>query len=438
MNKLSRRNLIKFAAIAGAGATASVMLNDREKTYQEKLDTLFNEALTDLPAASIGAAIIKGGELVWSKGYGYQDLETLTPMTADSVWQTIGSVSKLVAWTALMQLVENQKIDINGDIGQYAGFEIRNPHHPDTPITPYHLLTHSSSFSTRKLMSAPDTMADFFCKSYAMDLKLWVYEHISDAGKNYSPELVFDEYKPGDFEAVKSDPLGVISGYSSINSVMAAFLVERVSGMSFEQYCKENIFDRIGMENTAWSKEQIEKSRLVTPYEAKNSQRAPIMAVYTKAMQDKGYLSDQVVESSDGKDYYTVASCDYFSPIYPSALLGTSVHSFAKFLAAFLNSGKGEHNQLLKPETIDNIFTLQRKDNITGSGIGLGWFQFTCQNNKIMWGHDGGGPGILAKAEIDPDKGDGFVLFINNFFVNYRKGSRLINDISTLVDEIDT
>ncbi|AJR06624.1 hypothetical protein C9J03_03305 [Photobacterium gaetbulicola] len=436
MNNISRRTLLKATAIAGAGATGAIVLGGNPKTNQELLDTLFNDALTELPAASIGAAIIKGGELVWSKGYGYQDIETRTQMNADSIWQTIGSVSKLVAWTALMQLVEKQRIELHGDISRYCGVQIRNPYHPDTAITPYHLLTHSSSFSSRKLMSAPDTMADLFCKSYTTNLKQWVQENVLEAGVSYSPELVFDNYRPGDFDNIKNDPLGVLSGYSSINSVMAAYLVECVSGIPFEQYCEEEIFGRIGMDNTAWSKEILDKSLLITPYEATKSQRAPIMAVYTKAMQDKGYLSTGEVKSVDGRGYLSVQSCDYFSPFYPSALLGTTVNSFAKFLAAFLNTGKDNHSQLLKPETVNQIFTLQRKDSVTGSGIGLGWFQCSDRGPSV-WGHDGGGPGILATVEIDKDKGDGFILFVNNFFVNYKKVLRLTGDIRKLIEHID-
>lgn len=84
------------------------------------------------------------------------------------------------------------------------------------------------------LLSAPDTMADLFCKSYSTDLKLWVQENIQETGEHYSPDLVFDNYQTGNFDNVKSDPLGVLSGYSSINSVMAAYLIECVSGIFFE------------------------------------------------------------------------------------------------------------------------------------------------------------------------------------------------------------
>lgn len=436
MSNITRRTLLKVTAIAGVGATGAFVLGDKSKTYQEQLDTLLNDALTELPAASIGAGIIKGGELVWSKGYGYQDIETRTPMSADSIWQTIGSVSKLVAWTAFMQLIEKQQIELHGDISRYCGVRIRNPNYPDTAITPYHLLTHSSSFSSRKLMSAPDTIADLFCKAYTTDLKFWIEENILETGVNYSPELAFDNYQPGDFANIKNDPLGVLSGYSSINSVMAAYLVECVSGISFEQYCKEEIFEKIGMENTAWSKYSLDKTQLITPYEATKSQRVPIMAVYTKAMQEKGYLSSSEIKSVDGKGYFSVQNCDYFSPFYPSALLGTSVNSFAKFLIAFLSPRGDTNSQLLKPETINQIFSLERKDNVTGSGIGLGWFQCSDRGPTI-WGHDGGGPGILATVEVDKEKGNGFILFINNFFVNYKRTLRLTGEIRNLIEQID-
>ncbi|KDM91760.1 serine hydrolase domain-containing protein [Photobacterium galatheae] len=428
MSNISRRTFFKGAALAGlAGGTGAWLLSGQQPSVNA-LEDLLENALTDLPAASLSAALIKNGELVWGKGFGYQDLESRVPATMDSIWPTLGSVSKLVTWTALMQLVEQGKVRLDDDASEHLGFTLRNPHFPDTLITPYHLLTHSSSLSTRRMTSAPDSMADFFCKQDSADLQTWVTTNLSPQGAQYNPDLAFDPYRPGDFSHVTPDPIGVISGYSSLNTMVAAYLIEQVSRLSFEDYARQFIFAPLGLKDIGWQKAELDQQKIMTPYEAKNSPRAPIMAVFTHQMKDRGYLSRTAVSADDHKTYFAFDDCNYFSPFNAAALLGSSTTAFVTLMRSFLPQDKTAP-ALLKRETLARMWQVQRHDPSTGSTLGLGWFQFKSPRYGTFWGHDGGGPGIISRVMIDPESGNGVVLLINNFFVDFRQRAYLLDQL---------
>ncbi|PSV49093.1 serine hydrolase domain-containing protein [Photobacterium indicum] len=428
MNSISRRTLLKGVGLTGlAGGTGAWLLTEQQ-TPEEALDDLLENALTALPAASISAALIKNGELAWGKSVGYQNLENKKPATLESIWPTIGSVSKLITWTAVMQLVEKGQIKLDGDVSDYLGFDLRNPHFPDTPITPYQLLTHTSSLSSRRMTSAPDSMADFFCKDYSVDLKGWITSYLAPNDINYNPDLAFDLYRPGDFANVTPDPIGVIAGYSNLNALLAAYLIEQVTNLSFEEYTHKYIFSILGIKDIGWQKNDLDQQKIITPYEAKNSPRAPVMAVFTQSMKERGYLSQTAIPFDGNKTYFAFDDCSYFSPFNAAGLLGSSTTALTTFMQSFLPQYNTE-TPLLKRETIDSMWQVQRSDPRTGSVLGLGWFQFRTTRHGTFWGHDGGGPGILSRVMIDPETGSGVVLLINNFFVDFRQRALLLDQL---------
>src|SRR5215212_11872848 len=97
--------------------------------------------------AGAAVSVVKDGELFFAKGYGYADLDNKIPVDPEQTVFRIGSVGKLFTWTAVMQLVEQGKLDLDADINTYLDLRI-----PDTypqPITLKHLMTHTSGFEDR-------------------------------------------------------------------------------------------------------------------------------------------------------------------------------------------------------------------------------------------------------------------------------------------------
>jgi CubicO group peptidase (beta-lactamase class C family) len=92
----------------------------------------------------VAVAIVRHGELLRARGYGWADLERRVPMTADTLLN-VGSVSKTVTAIAVMQLWERGALRLDDDVNDYLPFAVRNPRHPDVPITARQLLAHRSS-----------------------------------------------------------------------------------------------------------------------------------------------------------------------------------------------------------------------------------------------------------------------------------------------------
>ena len=96
----------------------------------------------DIAGATI--AVVKDGNLLFGKGYGYADYEKKKRVSAEETLFRPGSVSKLFTWTAVMQLVEQGKLDLDRDVNEYLDFKI--PEAFGKPITLKNLLTHTPGF----------------------------------------------------------------------------------------------------------------------------------------------------------------------------------------------------------------------------------------------------------------------------------------------------
>src|SRR5678815_4801531 len=154
------------------------------------------------------------------RGYGTSDVKQQRPVSGDSTLFRIGSISKLFTWTAVMQLVEQGKLDLNTDINKYRDFKI-----PDTypqPITLTHVMTHTPGLE--------DDARDLFTEdsSHITPMSKWLPAHM--------PKRV--------------RPPGTYSAYSNWATATAGYIVERVSGMPFDDYVDKNILEPLGMGST--------------------------------------------------------------------------------------------------------------------------------------------------------------------------------------------
>ena len=174
----------------------------------------------DIAGATI--AIVKDGKLLFAKGYGYSDYEKKKPVSAEETLFRPGSVSKLFTWTAVMQLVEQGKLDLDRNVNDYLDFKI-----PDAfgqPITLKNLLTHTPGFE--------EQIKDLFTVgSESPNLGAYLKTHI--------PTRIY--------------PPGTVPAYSNYGTALAGYIVERVSGRPFNEYVEENIFKPLGMDSFNFS-----------------------------------------------------------------------------------------------------------------------------------------------------------------------------------------
>jgi CubicO group peptidase (beta-lactamase class C family) len=181
------------------------------------LDELFAKQMEEYHIAGAAVSVVKDGELFFAKGYGYADLENGVPVDPEQTIFRIGSIGKTFTWTAVMQLVEQGKLDLEADVNTYLDFRI-----PDTypqPITLKHLMTHTSGFE--------DRLAD----SVVLDAN-----DVVPAGEWLASHM-----------AARVHPPGECAAYSNYNAMLAGYIVARVSGQPYDQYIQEHILDPLGM-----------------------------------------------------------------------------------------------------------------------------------------------------------------------------------------------
>ena len=173
----------------------------------------------DIAGATV--AVVKDGKPLFTKGYGYADVKNKKPVTAETLFRP-GSVSKLFTWTAVMQLVEQGKLDLGKDVNEYLDFKI--PEAFGQPISLKNILTHTTGFEQQwKDLFAADKRSP----------------NLRDYLKTHSPKRIFAP--------------GTTSAYSNYATMLAGYVVERVSGQPFNDYIQQNIFKPLGMTHSTFA-----------------------------------------------------------------------------------------------------------------------------------------------------------------------------------------
>ena len=163
--------------------------------------------------------VVKDGKVLLQKGYGYSDVAKRTPVSADATMFRPGSVSKLFTWTAVMQLVEAGKLDLDRDINAYLDFKV--PAYKGKGVTLRNIMTHTSGF---------EESARYTITAKPMDLGKLM--------KDALPARIF--------------PPGVTPAYSNYATALAGHIVARQSGMSFEDYIDRRVLAPIGMSRSTF------------------------------------------------------------------------------------------------------------------------------------------------------------------------------------------
>ena len=173
-----------------------------------------------IPGAVV--VVVKDGQPLTMRGFGYSDLKTQKPVDPELTLFRPGSVSKLFTWTAVMQLVQAGKLDLDKDVNTYLDFKI--PPRDGKPVTLRNIMTHTAGFAetAKYLIDFGEKKPDALGKI----LGRWVPDRI---------------YGPGEMPA-----------YSNYAASVAGYIVERVSGEPFDTYVQNHIFAPAGMTHSTF------------------------------------------------------------------------------------------------------------------------------------------------------------------------------------------
>jgi CubicO group peptidase (beta-lactamase class C family) len=306
----------------------------------------------DSPSGTVAVAV--DGEVVLARGYGYQDLEGRVPVNAETTLFRPGSVSKLFTWVAVMQQVEQGRLDLDTDVNTYLKtFQIDDTW-PGQPVTLRHIMTHTAGFEDGGIgyliIDDPDRIMP-----------------LADAMARYQPYRV--------------NPPGAQTAYSNYATSLAGLIVANVSGLSFNDYVQQNIFDVLGMENASFEEPLPEPLA---------SNMAGTYALEAGSYVDKPY--------------------EIISNFGPAGALAATATDMLKFGLAVLNGGEYNGGRILRAESVDEMLRKQFSHDPRMPGMGLGFYQ-TEVNGIPLVGH--GGDTTAFHSELVIDRSNRLVFFVS-------------------------
>jgi CubicO group peptidase (beta-lactamase class C family) len=297
-------------------------------TDQDELETFLDGVFVaemqanHVPGAVI--AVVKDGSPFFMKGYGYADLENKIPVDPESTLFRPGSVSKLFVWTAVMQLVEQGKLSLDENVNTYLDFTI-----PDTypqPITLKHIMTHTAGFE--------DVGADLF-KLDASEV-----HPLGDYLKTHIPQRVY--------------PPGEIGAYSNYATAVAGYIVERISGMSFNEYVEANILQPLDM----------------------------LHATFRQPLPDA--LSGDMAQGYNfWQGAYQKGGFEFVQP-YPVGGLSATASDMTHFMIAHLQNGRYAQIQILEEITARQMHSQLYTPDPRMPGMAYGFFESEMNGQRII------------------------------------------------------
>ena len=237
-------------------------------------------------------------------------------MDPDRTVQNIGSISKTIVATAMMQLWEKGKFQLDDDVNERLPFALRSPAHPGTPITYRLLLTHRSGIA--------DSLAyrsSYACGDPSVPLDAWLRAYLNRAAATTTR-------KPTSIPGSRAQK----SHYSNVGFGLLGYLVERVSGEPFPQYTRKKIFEPLGMKRTGWLLSEVDVAAHAVPYVPAADGDPPDEEL--EAYRKFGLLNGEASTTRSSGDHRPL--CLYSFPNYPDGSLRTSVNQLARFLLAYV------------------------------------------------------------------------------------------------------
>lgn len=294
------------------------------------IDQQMNDAMSEHHIPNAVVSVVADGEVILAKGYGYSDMEAKKPVDPASTLFRIGSTSKLFTWTAVMQLVEQGKLDLHTDVNTYIDFELPaklatlKDIEPE-PITLTHLMTHTAGFednSNTIFRLEPSTVVPF-----------------GHYVRNNVPARVY--------------PPGEVMAYSNYGTALAGYIVEQVSGMSFAEYIEQHIYEPLEMRYSTFRQPlPAELSpHLTGAYRYVDGEFLPAEFVY-------------MPEAAGG--------------------MSSSASDMARFMLAYLQDGQVGEGRILSAETVQLMRDQQFAIHPDLHGMAYGFIEGEYNGQRIL------------------------------------------------------
>lgn len=342
-------SLLLLAAVTGPALAAGAPIDEhaadaiddrdeRETVFDDpdELERLVDDAIAeqrtehDVPGATV--AVVEGDETVLAKGYGEADVETGTPVRANETAFMVGSVGKLVTWTAVMQGVEDGTLDLDEDVNTYLeDSAVEVPETYDEPVTLRHLGTHTAGFDTA--------------------INPGVVEDPDDVG---SLERALVENRP---ERIRQP--GERVSYSNYGAMLAGHVVAEAHDTTFEEYVRAEVFGPLGMDHSTFA-QPVPDDR-------------------------PGDLAAPHAPTTDGVERADRAYIDW----RPAGSMSAIGPDMARFMRAHLGDGAVADARVLEPETVEAMHDVHHERHPAVNDLRYGFYEYGPAEADLI-AHSGG------------------------------------------------
>ncbi|MDR2293393.1 MAG: beta-lactamase family protein [Prevotellaceae bacterium] len=341
-----------------------VACNSKFEKLSRQADEAIIAILNNYDCAGLAVVAVCENKIAYSNEFGLKNIDTQEKISKDDLFR-IASISKTFTSTAIMQLYEQRKFNLDDDISEALGYSVRNPKFPDAKITYRMLLSHTSSLSDAEGYFNYDV------------LKPEINSNCANAYWDYAP--------------------GEKYNYCNLGFNLLGALVEIHSGLRFDVYIRQNLLIPLGIIDAGFNVDSLDNSKFVKIYTRHDSAWIESTDAYKS-------------RSAEMENYTLGKNAILFSPTGGMKISATNL---AKWMLCRMNYGKTGDTEIISEETSKLMFTPVVPAKETGSyGLGIAIAKDLVEGDTLV-GHTGSAYGLTSAMFFNPDKKFGVVMITN-------------------------
>jgi CubicO group peptidase (beta-lactamase class C family) len=373
-----------------------------QHSFDKIIDSIVISKMTEYRIKGLSLSIVKDGKTFYTKGYGFTNVDSENIVTQETRFET-GSITKLFTATAIMQLVEQGKLDLNKRLIEYIpDFKLNDNRFND--ITLLHLLTHSSGLPWDNVLkkATSDSMAlkEFIFSLYDTKLKF-------SPGEKFSGET-----------------------YSNTGYDILGYLIEQITSMPFQEYVKRNILEKAEMSNSTFYFKNIPEKKLAVPLKISGDNKEI----------NRFNLYGEIKDINPILKYPQLPIIEWVNyqrgkpEHYPSGHLYSTAGDLSNWIIYCFKIYNNLKTSLLSATTLTNMWALQRNIENKKTSIGLGWWRFSDSLSENYVFHVGRYPGYSSTLRIYPSRNIGIAILSNAMYADKFIWNELPELIMKVVD----
>jgi len=326
------------------------------------IESNIKKIMQDNPTVGLSVAVVKDNQIIYNQSFGVRDVERQLPLTNQSIFR-IASISKSFTTTAIMQLVAKKQLQLDQDISELVGFKVRNPKYPNKVITLKMVLSHRSSINDSEGYFSLDAI---------------------DPSKNSNWANCYNDYAPDN---------GYM--YCNLNYNMAGTILEKITGVRFDQYIKQQILDPLGLYG-GYNVNVLDTNLFAKIYE------------FNKETAGFTYAPNAYAARTEEINNYTMGRS---TPIFsPTGGMKISAHDLAEYMIMHSQLGKHKGVRLIPKKLSKQMQEVLSPEEDYGMAL-----EKTTKliAGKTMIGHTGSAYGLYSIMFFEPKEKIGLVVISN-------------------------